>query len=185
MTIAKKAQEHTRKLCAKQENIFGMEAYDHHFVSVVRYAKQLAKKTNANKEIVEVSAWLHDVGSVLGDYKNHHITGAKYAGKFLEKNNYPKEKIEAVQHCIMAHRGSKQIPRKTIEAKCLADADAMAHFDQVGSLFSLAMKTHHMSVPEAEKFILAKLQRSYKKLTPRAKKIVAEKYRATKILLKR
>ena len=179
--IIKKVQAEVKRECQKDSNIYEMNAYGH-FVHVAEYGKILAKKRKADSEIIELAAWMHDIGSVLGDMTNHHIVGAKYAGELLAKYNYSQDKIEAVQHCILAHRGSQKIKRETLEAICLADADAMTHFDRVADLFRLALVSMKMDYKEAEKFVYEKLGRSYKKLTPTAKKIVKKKYEAVKVL---
>ncbi|MEK6928002.1 MAG: HD domain-containing protein [Nanoarchaeota archaeon] len=162
--------------CKKETNIFGMSAYNYHFVSVVKYAKQLANERGADIEIVALAGWLHDIGSILGDYENHHIFGAKFAEELLLKYCYPIEKIEKVKHCIIAHRGSKDIPRETVEAECICDADAMSHFDNIVALFSLALVTRKLEVNKAKEFVREKLKRSWKKLSPLAKEIVKNKY---------
>ncbi len=160
-----------------------MNAYDHHFVSVVYYAKLLAKKYGADEEIMETAAWLHDVGSILGDYKNHHVSGADYAGKFLKELKYPENKIKQVQGAILAHRGSVKVPKKTNEQKCLADADAMSHFNELGGLFYLALVARKLDTDKAIDFVKEKLERSYKKLSPRGKGIIKPKYKAAMLML--
>ncbi len=178
-----KVQEHIKELCEK-DKFYGMTAYNHHFVSVVKYADMLADKLNADKEIVLLGAWLHDVASIIGFYEDHHIKGAEYADKYLkEEFGLSEDKIEKVKHCILAHRGSKSIKRETVEAECVASADAMSHFDGVASLFRLALVVKKMSVEEANEFVRAKLQRSWNKLIPEAKEIVKEKYDAAMLLL--
>lgn len=184
MNIAEEVRKYVKEECKKDTNFFGISAYNHHFVSTVKYAKILARKTGANQEIVEIAAWLHDVASILGNYENHHIAGAECAEKILKKYNYPKEKIEQIKHCIKAHRGSKDIPRETIEAECIADADAMSHFDNISSLFNLALVVRKLGTDEAKKFIKEKLERSWIKLTPKAKAIIKPKYNSAMILLK-
>lgn len=167
--------------CQKEINIYGMSAYNH-FVAVVKYAKELADKRKADKEVLEIAAWLHDIGSIRGDTENHHIVGAEFAGEFLKKYNYPEEKIKAVQHCIMAHRGSQKIKRETLEAECLADADAMSHFDSVDALFRIALVDKKLSQEEARDFVFNKLTRSWNKLTPYSQKLYKAKYEAVKEL---
>ena len=183
MDIVEEVRKHVEEECRKETNFFGMSAYNSHFISTVKYAKQLAKETGADMEIVELAAWLHDMGSILGDYENHHISGAEHAAEFLSKYKYPRERIERIKHCIVAHRGSKDIPRETIEAECIADADAMSHFDNIASLFNLALVTRKLSVEESRKFVKAKLMRSWKKLTSRAKTVIKPKYDSVMTLL--
>ena len=181
--IVKLAQEYVLRECKKKSNPFGMNAYNHHFKSVVMYAEQLAKKKNADKEIVLVSAWLHDIASIKGHYEDHHIFGQDYAEEFLKKHNYPKERIEKVKHCIYAHRGSRDIPRETIEAECVSDADAMSHFNTIASLFYLAIKVRGLNTEEANKFVKEKLERSHKKLTSEGKSLIKDKYESVMKIL--
>lgn len=181
--MIKTIQKHIEELSGKDENKFGMNAYHYHFVPVVKNAVKLAEKINADREIVEIAAWLHDVGSILGDYENHHVSGAEYAGEYLRKLNYPEEKIKQVQHCILTHRSSKKIKRDTIEAECIASADAMAHIDEFISLFYLALVVHKLGVFDAKKFVKKKLQNGWDKLVPEAKEIVKDKYKAAMLLI--
>lgn len=172
--------------CKSKKNIYGYQAWKYHFVPTVKFSKILAKKLKADQEIVEIAALLHDYASVKskGLYQNHHISGANEAKKILKKFNYPQEKIEKVKRCIYSHRASKQIQRRTIEEVCVANADAMAHFDNIPSLLYLAYVTHKMDIDSGKKWVLDKLERSWNKLIPEAKKIIQDKYEASKIILR-
>jgi uncharacterized protein len=184
MDIVEEVRKYVEAECRRDTNIFGMNAYTGHFVSVVRYAKLLAEETCADMEIVELSAWLHDIGSIIeGDSENHHLVGSAHAEELLKKYNYPQDRIDRIKHCIIAHRGSKDIPRESIEAECIADADALSHFDNINSLFYLALVARKLEPFEAKIFVREKLERSWKKVTPRAKDLIKPKYEAAMILL--
>ena len=107
------------QVCKQETNIFGYTIWTHHITQVVKNAKQLAKMLGADLEIVELAALLHDFASVKDKelYKDHHINSAIEAEKILRSFDYPAEKIEAVKHCIEAHRGSVQEQRRSIEVK--------------------------------------------------------------------
>jgi len=161
----------------------GMDTYNTHVVFVVEYAKELAKKLNANEEIVEISAWMHDLYNIEDDNENHHIDGANYAEKYLTELGYDPEKIAQVKHCIYAHRGSQRIPRETIEAECLASADAMAHFKNISDMFYFVYVDLGKSAEEGKQMLRDKLERSFRKMIPEAQDIVREKYNAAMVLL--
>jgi len=158
--------------------------WNYHIQTVVKYANLLAEKLGADKEIVEISAWLHDITRLKGDKENHHITGPIEAEKILRKLKYPQTKIDKVKHCINAHRGSQDIKRETIEAECVASADAMAHFDNVAATLYLAYGLKKMNVEDGKRWVMEKLERSWKKMIPEAKEIILPKYEAAKIILK-
>jgi len=167
MKITEASRKFIKKECEKPTALF-KGCFKTHIVLAVKNALKLAEKRKADKEIVEVATWLHDVGSVSGDPANHHISGAKMAEKFLSNLNYPKEKIEKVKHCIFSHRASQKIKRETKEAQIVADADALAHYDDINGLLKRLFKGN-------KKNVLAKLERSYLKLSPDAKLLVKSK----------
>lgn len=183
--MIKKIAKIAETACKQKTNYFGCGVWKHHILPVVKYSKLMAKKLKADEEIVEIAALLHDYASVKNYklYEEHHIHGAELAEQILKKFNYPQNKIEQVQHCILSHRGSKALEKITKEALCVADADAMAHFDSISSLFYLAFFSHKMNIDEANDWLMQKLERSWKKLSPQAKKIIKNKYEASKLLL--
>ncbi len=172
--------------CKKEANYFGYGIWRYHIVNVVKYAKLMADKIDADVEIVEIAALLHDYASIIDYnlYEDHHIHGATKSEELLQQFDYPQDKIDIIKNCIFSHRGSKVKSKNTNEALCVADADGMAHFDSVGSLFYLAFFSHKMNVDEANTWLLKKLERSWNKLSPEAKNIISNKRNACKLLLK-
>jgi len=90
--------------------------------------------------------------------------------------NYDKEKTALVQKCILNHRGSVKLGRTSIEELCVADADAISHFDSVPSLLYLAYVERKMYIEQGEQFVRKKLERSYNKLSDESKEIYKGKY---------
>lgn len=156
----------------------GINMYDSHVKYVVEYAKELAKELNADEEVVEIAALLHDIGRLNGTDDNHHIVGSEFAEKYLTELHYDSKKIAMVKHCILAHRGSKQIPRETIEAECVASADAMTHFRNISDMFYFVYHDLQKPSDEGKQMIKDKLERSFRKMIPQAQNIVREKYEA-------
>ncbi len=181
--IVERVRKFVREVCDTLEH--GDEWYNNHFSSVVKYSKILGEKNDCDLEIVQIAAWLHDIGSVLHGREDHHITGANIACKKLREFDYPEEKIQKVKHCIFAHRGSKDIKRESIEAEILADADSMSHFDELGGLFKYEFIIGGINFKqrEAQKRVCEKLVRSYNKLSDSAKKIIQSRYEAAILLL--
>lgn len=184
-TITKEISSLVEAACKRKSNYFGYGIWSHHIVHVVTFSKQLARKMDVDVETVELAALLHDYASIK-DYKyyeDHHIHGARMAKEVLKKHNYPQEKVNVIADAILNHRGTKPGKRCTKTARILADADAMAHFVSIPSLYFLAFNSHKMGIDEATLWLKGKLERSWKKLSPRAKKMVREKYSAALELL--
>ncbi len=173
------------KACCSPNNKFGYSIWQNHVLLVVKYAKLLAQQLGADEEVCEISSLLHDHAGILDFslYEDHHVHSARIAHELLLKLGYLKDKIEHIKHCIISHRASKNIPRKTKEAQILASADAIAHIIAWESLLDLALFEYHYPEPEAKAWVARKLSRSYQKIMPEALPLIEEKYKLIKIAL--
>jgi uncharacterized protein len=170
--------------CRKPANHYGYEAWKHHILQVVKNAKLMARKTGADIEIVEIAALLHDLAGIkdISLEEDHHIHGANLAEQILRGYNYPTDKIEQVKHCIESHRGRRRYDGLSLEAQCLADGDAMAHFYEVTSLICMAYSKHNMTIEEVDKWLVGKLGRSWSKASPKARELIKDRHQAVKLL---
>jgi uncharacterized protein len=109
-----------------------------HIERVYRMAERLALTEGADLEIVRAAALLHDAdGTTPGSESRleHHLRSAEIAGSVLKAEGWPEERIQAVQHCIRAHRfRDDRDPPATIEAKCLFDADKLDVLGAIGAV---------------------------------------------------
>lgn len=106
-----------------------------HLKRVVRMAKILCAKENANPSIVIPAAWLHDFVVIPKDSplrKQASRISAKRAVEFLERIDYPKEFHAAIAHCIEAHSFSANIATQTLEAEVVQDADRLDALGAIG-----------------------------------------------------
>ena len=171
--------------CQRETNKFGMGCY-YHIVAVVKNAEILAEKYGADKEVVLIAAWLHDIASVTDYslYDLHHIHGAEMAYSMLKEYGYDNKKTRMVQACIKNHRGSINSEKNSLEELCVADADAISHFDSVPSLLYLAYVQKGMGVEAGKEFVKNKLARSFQKLSTESKQYYQNKYEKVMEVLK-
>jgi len=167
--------------CAQPTNAFGYGIWTYHITQVVVHGKRLAPLFDADIIIVELAALLHDYASVKNGrlYVDHHIYGPLEAEQILQQFAYPPPMIDAVKHCIAAHRASTRVKRRSPEAECLANADAIAHIENVPSLLYLAYVQQKKDINEGRRWVQGKLERSYRKLDPRVQTLVRKRYEAT------
>lgn len=104
-TMKNRIEQIVEQACAADTNIFGYDIWTHHIRPVIQNAKQLAPRFNADPEIVELAALLHDYASIKDEalYADHHIHGPIEAEKLLKRFDYPKEKTEAIKDAIATH----------------------------------------------------------------------------------
>lgn len=107
----------------------------------------------------------------------------KIANELLTERNYPEHRKERVKECVLTHRGSKDLPRNIVEEQCVADADVIAHFDCIPSLFSLVYKDMNLSIFDGKEYVRKKLERDYNKLSERTREKLKDRYKSiTKVL---
>jgi uncharacterized protein len=120
------------KIPGKSKGSHGLE----HTKRVMKLALHIGKKEKAGLEIIRFAAALHDIARSAEDKSggktDHAARGAEMAAAILKKYGYPAEKIPAVCHCIETHRFRGHLKPKTIEAKCLFDADKLDSIGAVG-----------------------------------------------------
>lgn len=111
-----------------------VHGYDH-IVRVYHLAERLALLEGADIEIVRAAALLHDAQPPsLGQTPrlNHQLVAADFAWQVLRAEGWENRTIEAVQHCIRAHRFRDNNDKpSTLEAKILFDADKL---DAIGAI---------------------------------------------------
>lgn len=184
MTIIEKARQFVEAEFKKPTSKYGYDPFVFHVQKVVKIAGKLADNLGGDREIVELAAWLHDIGSITHGRKDHHLTGANIAGRKLAEFGYPKEKIVLVKECILSHRGSQKIKPKTLEAQILIEADTLSAFDDIAGLFQCAYAYEKLSRSDAKKSIRNKLNNKWKQLKfKKSKSIVKPKFEAAMLLL--
>ena len=145
--------------------------WEQHIKYVLDNALNLASKYNADAEIVALGALLHDIALVakIGTKKDHHINGANLAKELLTKYEYPQRKTERVIGCVLNHRTSKNATN--IEELCVADADILAHFDNMDMIITNT-KRNNSTVED----VLERCRRDFMDLSDNSKDVFKPKY---------
>ena len=101
-----------------------------HLKRVVENALKIGKAENANLFLVELSAWLHDVG----DYKLHDGVdrSEELVKEFLLTQNLSDELIDKVNEIISQVSFSKANSVTSLEAKVVQDADRLDALGAIG-----------------------------------------------------
>lgn len=145
--------------------------WEQHIKYVVNNALDLATQNGTDAEIVELGALLHDIALIakVGTKKDHHVNGAVLAKELLAKYDYPQDKAELVIGCILNHRTSKNATN--IEELCVADADILAHFDNMDMIIN-NIKRNNSTVDE----VLERCRRDFMDLSDNSKEVFKPKY---------
>ncbi len=145
--------------------------YPDHVHEVERWAlKILTDHPEADSEVVLLGVWFHDSGNLVGDKNiDHAIRSEEYTRLIL--------KLNAVAHCVRAHR-NKDVAPQTLEARIVAAADSASHMTGDAYVPSAGMKRTITSS-------LGKLDRDYRDiaLIPGLQEKLTPLYEAWKTLL--
>ncbi len=127
--------------------------YLKHVLGCRKYALLLAKKYNADKFIIEVAAFLHDIGADAG--KPHADESAKLANEFLSNLDMNKETKEKILGCIKNHSMGSET--KNIEEQIIQDADGIIFIEESWKDFLEGYK-NEMTLDELKKFTINKVK---------------------------
>ncbi|MDR0897382.1 MAG: HDIG domain-containing protein [Oscillospiraceae bacterium] len=166
--------------CVQHKAHVGYDYWNDHIKLVVWHALSLADRYGADREIVELGALLHDISmpAEYGERSEHASYSAEMAEKILIGLGYPSDRRARVKACVYHHAGRNAHLRSSIEEHCVADGDALAHFDRIPSLFSLAYNVHKMELEEGRAYVKQRLMDDYHELTERTKADFEGRYKA-------
>ncbi|MBD3263032.1 HD domain-containing protein [Candidatus Woesearchaeota archaeon] len=184
MDKLKKVEEIVKASCLTSKRFKAHKFQWAHVQSVRKFAIELAKKLNADIEIVDMAALLHDIGRVRYSHEDHEKTSAEDSEKILKELDYPNEFIKKVIRAVLTHRGSALPEPETTEEKIVACADAMSHFDNLLTLFYVYMRDFEKTPEEAREWTVGKIEKAWRKVCkiPEAKELLEEKYKAAKLI---
>ncbi len=151
--------------------------YREHIQYVYKYVVLLSKDKNVDKEVLELSALLHDISmtDMTLDRSRHNEFGADIAEQLLRESNYPEDKVQLVKKCILNHSKRRSEYRTTEEEQILVDADGLSHFDAIEKLYSLPRMVIGLNEEDSVRFVQDKLTGDYNELSDDLKSLVKEK----------
>lgn len=163
-----------------------MYEWNLHLMIVKKYADRLAEVYKPNKEILELSVWLHDIGKIRYGDVNHHISGAQDAEVILRDHNYPQDVIDRVSECILSHRcEAKDRMPESIEAKILATANAMSKIEVIPVFFWEACHEMGLGIRESCDWVTQQIEREWSRniLLPEGRDMIKDKHDAFKAIV--
>lgn len=119
-----------------------------HILRVVKTAKLIAQKENADLDVVLPAAYLHDIVNVP---KNHpertraSELAAEKAIKLLSEVNYDSTKFEAIRQAIVEHSWSKGLTPSTLESAIVQDSDRLDAIGAIGVIRCAAVNVQMKS----------------------------------------
>ena len=82
--------------------------------------------------------------------------------------------MKKVLKCVYNHRSSHN--SQSIEETCVADADILAHFDNIPMLFNSAFVRNRVNLNEVREWMKNAFEEDYNDLSDNTKEMFREKY---------
>jgi HD superfamily phosphodiesterase len=152
ITLLAATREHFTKTMAEGNPIH--DWFLHHVQQVEKWAlKILPYYPNADREVVLLSVWLHDIGQQHKEnHANHELYSEIEAKRFLSLSGVKEDTVEKVAHCVRTHRCKEDAKPATDEARILAAADSASHLTDIVYIYML-------NAGNSRNEVLAKLER--------------------------
>jgi uncharacterized protein len=107
-----------------------------HTLRVVRLCHTIGQSAGADKLVLEIAAYLHDIGRDQQDNSKGNLCHAKksvqMALPLIQELDISQVRKKNIIHCIAAHRFREDPTPRTFEAKVLFDADKLDAIGAVG-----------------------------------------------------
>ncbi len=167
-----------KELSKSKNNRFGVAFYEQHILINELYSHRLADKLGADKEVLSLAAYLHDI-AVVSDFDNlaeHHLIGAEKAGHILATKGYSADIIEKVQRCIVSHSTPVAIGEGSPEEVCFSNADAITQIVNPVYWLYYAFSVRGFSYEEGTKWYFKRVTSHWEQLIDPAKKLIEKEY---------
>ncbi len=167
-----------RAACERPENALAASFYDEHLGIVAAHATSLAGALGADREIVELAAWLHDISAVLdfATLPTHPEASAELAGGMLAGHGYPAGRVAAVAAAIRRHSRPLAVGEGTPEEVCLSNADASAQIAAPAYWLYFAFRVRNLSFADGRAWYAARVRQNWAAMIPEARALVETAY---------
>jgi uncharacterized protein len=171
MTTTETARALARADCLRAENRFGAAFLEEHLQVVAGYALRLADRLGADREVVELAAWLHDLAAVrdFSTLPTHAQDGARLASGWLSRQGLPAPRVEAVRRCVASHSAPLAPGAGTVEEVCLSNADVLAQLARPAYWFHYLYGVRGLSREDGLAWFRARATEVWGALAPEAR----------------
>lgn len=179
-------REYVRQACQRNENIFGPSFFEEHLSVVAGCAARLAKRLEADSEVVDLAAYLHDFSAVRdpGTLPVHAEVSADLAKQLLIERGYSPNTVAGVAEAIALHSTPLQIGEASTEAVCLSNADAAGRILRPAYWLYFAFRVRNQGFDEGRRWLRTLLETQWHALIEPAKELVSAEYATAMSLLR-
>jgi len=179
-------REYVLRACQGEENVFGPSFFGEHLRIVADCGSRLAELLQADAEVVEIAAYLHDLSAVCdpATIPVHAQASAELARRILNERGFPAATVRAVADAIVLHSAPLPIGSASPEAVCISNADAAARIVRPAYWLYFAFRVRNHGFAEGREWLRALLEEQWRGLIEPAKELIGSEYSRTMDLLR-
>jgi len=184
--IATEIRSYAAEQCRRESNALSPAFFEEHILPVADYGVRLARQLGADPEIVEISAYLHDISAVvdLRSMPEHPRLSAEASGSLLAQMAYPSDSIRKVERCILTHSSPLQIGEGSLEEVCLSNADAVSQIARLPYWLFFAFSIRRLGFCEGTEWLRNRVETNWRALIEPARALVEREYALARDCLK-
>jgi len=163
--------------CNSESNIFKSSFFEKHIISVKNIALDLGEHYNADTEVIEIAALLHDIAAIRTPdcLAKHAEDGSKIARIILEKLSFNTSFIDKVELCILNH-SKPLLNSNNMELLCVANADVLSKIENFGYWYYFLYSIRKNDYEQVKKWFHSEIFSKYENLDIYSKTIFNTKY---------
>jgi HD superfamily phosphodiesterase len=180
-------REEVREACRSEANVFGPSFFEEHLEVVADCSRRLAECLNADVEVVELAAYLHDYSAVLdaGTMATHARASAELAVRRLTRLGYPQAGASRVAEAIALHSEPLKSGSASPEAVCVSNADAAARMLRPAYWLYFAFTVRKLGFEEGRQWLRGLIERQWTALISPARDLAGSQCRKAMELLRK
>jgi len=173
-----RVREITRTAYQEHPDVFGNIFFEHHVAVVVRCSRRLACQLDADPELAEMAAYLHDISVAFRpqDIKDHAELSAEMAFGILTKLGCAPGSVSHVAEAISVHSNPLPVGAASPESVCLSNADAAARILEPAYWLYYAFCVRGMPFDEGRTSLRNVISRQWELLIEPARTLARESY---------
>jgi len=161
-----------------ERSAFGLSFFEEHLTVVADHASRLAEQLGADRETVEVAAWLHDLAAVRdpAPQPDHDRLCAELAPEVLSSYGYDNSVVASISCAIASHSFPRRLGDASLEEVCLSQADATSQIARPIYWFYFGTTFRGLGYEDGKEWLLNRLETKWKALIEPARELVGDRY---------
>ncbi len=177
--------ERVRAACRQADNKLSSAFYQEHILVVVDYCDRLSDGLHADREILLLSALLHDISAIqdLETLPDHAARSSRVAESMLRDLDYSRDRAARIKRAVLRHSTPLDLGAGSIEEVILSNADALSQIANPSYWLYFAFRIKGMSFEDGTRWYSRRIAANWARMILPARDLVADRYEQVRTLM--